>query len=145
MEMYFWIWKVLVGQKTLNMHILKILAHDTALQDTHLHQKTQFESNTSRQFFNHFNLFPETRIWYMGLPSEKASLNMCKMRKSRPPCTRARSHSRLCSPLIHSTVNVLKFCTSKCLTKWHMQIVQTQIRLLFQEQSDQGLHCLPFH
>ena len=25
------------------------------------------------------------------------------------------------------------------------QIVQTQIRLLHQEQSDLGLHCLPFH
>ena len=24
------------------------------------------------------------------------------------------------------------------------QIVQTQIRLLLKEQSDQGLHCLPF-
>ena len=24
------------------------------------------------------------------------------------------------------------------------QIVQTQIRLLLEEQSDQGLHCLPF-
>ena len=27
----------------------------------------------------------------------------------------------------------------------YMQTVQTQIRLLLQEQSDQGLHCLPFH
>ena len=26
-----------------------------------------------------------------------------------------------------------------------MQTVQTQIRLLLQEQSDQGLHCLPFY
>ena len=25
------------------------------------------------------------------------------------------------------------------------QIVQTQIRLLLEEQSDQGLHCLLFH
>ena len=25
-----------------------------------------------------------------------------------------------------------------------MQTVQTQIRLLFKEQSDEGLHCLPF-
>ena len=25
------------------------------------------------------------------------------------------------------------------------QTVQTQIRLLLEEQSDQGLHCLPFH
>ena len=31
------------------------------------------------------------------------------------------------------------------LTKWHMQTVQTQIRLLLKEQSDQGLHCLPIH
>ena len=26
-----------------------------------------------------------------------------------------------------------------------MQTVQAQIRLLLKEQSDQGLHCLPFH
>ena len=30
-------------------------------------------------------------------------------------------------------------------TERHMQTVQTQIRLLLEEQSDQGLHCLPFH
>ena len=42
-------------------------------------------------------------------------------------------------------VNVLKFCTPKLPIKWHMQIVQTQIRLLLKEQSDQGLHYLPFH
>ena len=29
-------------------------------------------------------------------------------------------------------VNVLKFRTPKCLTKWHMQTVQTQIRLLLE-------------
>ena len=38
------------------------------------------------------------------------------------------------------TITVLKFRTPKCLTKWHMQIVQTQIRLLLKEQSDQDLH-----
>ena len=42
-------------------------------------------------------------------------------------------------------VNVLNFPTPKCLTKWHMQTVQTQIRLLLKEQFDQGLLCLPFH
>ena len=31
------------------------------------------------------------------------------------------------------TINVLKFQTPKCLTKWHMQPVQTQIRLLLKE------------
>ena len=46
---------------------------------------------------------------------------------------------------MHGTVNVLKFRTPKCLMKWHMPTVQTQIRLLLKEQSDQGLHCLPFH
>ena len=42
-------------------------------------------------------------------------------------------------------VNVLKFWTSKFLTKCHMQTVQTQIRLLLKEQSDQGLQGLPLH
>ena len=42
-------------------------------------------------------------------------------------------------------VNVLKFRTSKWLIKWHIQTVQTQIRLLLKEQSDQVQHCLPFH
>ena len=44
-----------------------------------------------------------------------------------------------CSRLIH------QFRTSKFLTQWHMQTVQIQIRLLLKEQSDQGLHYLPFH
>ena len=39
-----------------------------------------------------------------------------------------------------STVMSLSFRTD-----WHMQTVQTQIRLLLEEQSDQGLHYLPFH
>ena len=43
------------------------------------------------------------------------------------------------------TVNILIFRTPKFLTKCRMQTVQTQIRLLLKEQSDQGLHCLPFH
>ena len=42
-------------------------------------------------------------------------------------------------------INVLKFCTPKFLIKRSMQPVQTQIRLLLKEQSDLGLHCLPFH
>ena len=50
-----------------------------------------------------------------------------------------------CYPIIYIRVNGLKFYTQKFLTKWPMQTVQTQIRLLLKEQSDQGLHCLPFH
>ena len=36
-------------------------------------------------------------------------------------------------------VNVPKVCS----VKWHMQTMQTEVRLV-KEQSDQGLHCLPF-
>ena len=32
----------------------------------------------------------------------------------------------------------------KILDRNALQTVQTQIRLLLEEQSDQGLHCLPF-
>ena len=38
------------------------------------------------------------------------------------------------------TVMILNFWTD-----WSGQTVQTQIRLLLEEQSDQGLHCLLFH
>ena len=38
-----------------------------------------------------------------------------------------------------NTVMILSFRTEKS-----GQTVQTQIRLLLEEQSDQGLHCLPF-
>ena len=36
----------------------------------------------------------------------------------------------------NNTVNVLKLRSPKCLTKWHMQTVQIQLK----EQSDHGLH-----
>ena len=39
----------------------------------------------------------------------------------------------------HITVMFLSFRTDRS-----GQTVQTQIRLLLEEQSDQGLHCLPF-
>ena len=38
-----------------------------------------------------------------------------------------------------NTVMILSFWTDRS-----GQTVQTQIRLLLEEQSDQGLHCLPF-
>ena len=40
----------------------------------------------------------------------------------------------------YNTVMTLSF-----RTKRSEQTVQTQIRLLLEEQSDQGLHCLLFH
>ena len=53
---------------------------------------------------------------------------------------------RLICDLLHFTimVNVLKFHTPKLPTKkkWHMQTVQTQIRLFL--KSYPGLQCLPF-
>ena len=42
--------------------------------------------------------------------------------------------------LIAITVMILSFPTNR---SW--QTVQTQLRLLLEEQSDQGLHCLLFH
>ena len=46
-------------------------------------------------------------------------------------------HCLLC--FIHITVMILSFRTDRS-----GQTVQTQIRLFLEEQSDQGLHCLPF-
>ena len=37
-----------------------------------------------------------------------------------------------------------KISTLKFPSEWHIQTVQTQIRLVLKEQSDLGLHCLPF-
>ena len=45
-----------------------------------------------------------------------------------------------CIILPVSTVMILNFRTDRS-----GQTVQTQIRLLLEEQSDQGLHCLLFH
>ena len=41
--------------------------------------------------------------------------------------------------IYETTVMILSFRTDRS-----EQTVQTQIRLLLEEQSDQGLHCLPF-
>ena len=43
-------------------------------------------------------------------------------------------------PLVKTTVMTLSFWTDRS-----GQTVQTQIRLLLEEPSDQGLHCLLFH
>ena len=46
---------------------------------------------------------------------------------------------KVISFLCENTIMVLSFWTDM-----PGQTVQTQIRLLLEEQSDQGLHCLPF-
>ena len=51
-------------------------------------------------------------------------------------------------PLIKFVLVWLKVCTVMNLSFWtdrSGQTVQTQIRLLLEEQSDQGLHCLLFY
>ena len=65
-----------------------------------------------------------------------------KNKKNISKCLLLKTSPRVLSIKVNS-VNVLKFHTPKCLSKWHMQTVQTQIRL--KEQSDEGLHCLPLH
>ena len=50
--------------------------------------------------------------------------------------------------VVESSASVSCFHTIKTLcvrTNRSGQTVKTQIRLLLKEQSDQGLHCLPFH
>ena len=42
--------------------------------------------------------------------------------------------------VIHTSVKILSIGTDRC-----EQTVQTQIKLLLMEKSDQGLHCLLFH
>ena len=46
---------------------------------------------------------------------------------------------------IRSSLNELKFLYQSLTIMRSGQTVQTQIRLLLEEQSDQGLHCLQFH
>ena len=41
---------------------------------------------------------------------------------------------------VHPTIMILSFRRDRC-----GQTMQTKIRLLLEEQSDQGLHCLLFH
>ena len=55
--------------------------------------------------------------------------------------------SRKLAKAVMGNVLLLKFTTVMILsfrTDMLGQTVQTQIRLLLEEQSDQGLHCLPF-
>ena len=55
--------------------------------------------------------------------------------------------SNLVCSISRPSLNPLSYRGSLIETDWQEpeQTVQTQIRLLLQEQSDQGLHCLPFH
>ena len=63
--------------------------------------------------------------------------------RSKSPAKKDPGRSSIFEPCV--TVNLLKFCTPKFLTKWLMQTGQTQIRQFHKEQSDLGLLCLPFH
>ena len=49
----------------------------------------------------------------------------------------------------HNHIDLLGYCTTLMILSFRTdrsgQTVQTQIRMLLEEQSDQGLHCLLFH
>ena len=57
----------------------------------------------------------------------------------RVPATVFQSCPQLCYITVFITLMIIRFWTDRS-----GQTVQTQIRLLLEEQSDQGLHCLPF-
>ena len=75
-------------------------------------------------------------------------VNSVDLHQATPESTVKTCHrNHFCSPRVSSaykcllhTVMILSFRTGRS-----RQTVQTQIRLLLEEQSDQGLHCLPFH
>ena len=73
-------------------------------------------------------VYPHSLISVLVVCIKKLADAKCAQWRFRSDCTKTKA-----------TVNVLKLCTPKCLTKWPMQTVQTQIRLLLKEQSDQGL------
>ena len=51
-----------------------------------------------------------------------------------------------CCFLMHTCIIIRVTVQSLCIgTDRSQQTVQTKIKLLLQKQSDQGLHCLPFH
>ena len=80
-------------------------------------------------------------LFFIGSAAQETEKRGGDGKETKPRIVR--DTTSLCCKL--ATVNVLKFWTPKFLTKCYMQTVQTQIRLLLKEQSDQGLHCLPFH
>ena len=58
--------------------------------------------------------------------------------------TQMSNHSAFFYAKNNLTVNILKFCTPKFIINWHMQTMQTQIRLLLKEHSDQDQHSTLF-
>ena len=106
-----------------------------------------FSPNTSRKllYFPKLNPFLSGPVWNIGDLKDSETKNqiincqlirivhgslatLATIEKSRPQ-----------SLITLHTVMILSFRTHR-----PGQTVQTQIRLLLEEQSDQGLHCLPF-
>ena len=58
----------------------------------------------------------------------------------RPDCSKPLDHYSNPAHISTVAVKILSFLTGR-----PGQTVQTQIRLLLEEQSDQGFHCLLFH
>ena len=128
-----------------------------AVTSRHCHSMTESvkphlkRTNKSIQFFFRY-FIAEPFIITLLLSSYKLKnverdvkyVSMKKIRKifiGYPP------HPDLCGPLLWKCRNgeSLKFCAPILLTKCYIQTVKTHIRMLFKEQSDQGLYCYPFH
>ena len=73
-----------------------------------------------------------------GVVKSKSNCSLYLVSKTVDMCFISSNTSYLFDPFI-ITVMILSFQTDR-----PGQTVQTQIRLLLEEQSDQGLHCLPF-
>ena len=87
--------------------------------------------------------FAQNRLSHEAVPMViMRKLHFCKweQQKRRSACASTQPAQLLYCQCIQSTVMILSFRTDR---PW--QTVQTQIRLLLEEQSDQCLHCLPFH
>ena len=74
---------------------------------------------------------------------------MCEQQRCRSACASAQSDQFLCFSSFDSRMPLISISDIVMIlsfrTKRPGQTVQTQIRLLLEEQSDQGLQCLQFH
>ena len=106
-------------------------------------------SNTPKSYAARSMTYPQTRIWIPSLSQphyraqQKNSNWMCSWLGHTKVIDLLSVGAQIYKGIVWNygtTVMILSFRTGRS-----GQTVQTQIRLLLEEQSDQGLHCLPFH
>ena len=78
--------------------------------------------------------------WATGAPSTKRILRVVIVISHYLSSVIHLSSITYLVKMLESTVHILYIGTDRS-----QQTVQTKIRLLLKKQSDQGLHCLPFH